>query len=73
MVAVFRREKSHHDNSASSRAVTGVTKKFAGFAFILKYRRQFVPALEDEDLLWTAVLDNGTRMIISPQASMQIH
>jgi hypothetical protein len=47
-------------------------KKSADFPFIVKYRCQFVAALEDAALLCTVVLDTGTGAIILPQAPLQI-
>ncbi len=39
-----------HIYSASSSATTTVMKKFADFAFIVMYRRQFIAAREDMEL-----------------------
>jgi hypothetical protein len=61
-----------HNNSATSSAATDVLKKSADFPFIVKYRCQFVAALEDVALLCTVVLDTGTGTIILPQAPLQI-
>jgi hypothetical protein len=44
----------------------------ADFPLIVKYRCQFVAALEDAELLCTVVLDTGTGTIILPQAPLQI-
>jgi hypothetical protein len=50
------------NNSASSSAATDVIKKLPIFPSSLKYRCQFVAALEDVGLLCTVVLDTGTSM-----------
>jgi hypothetical protein len=49
-----------HNNSASSSAVTDVIKKAAYFPFIVKYRHQFVAALEDAEFLCTVVSNAST-------------
>jgi hypothetical protein len=44
-------------------AATGVIKNTADFSFILKYRHQFVSALEDVELLCTIVSYTGSGTI----------
>jgi hypothetical protein len=61
-----------HNNPASSSAATNVIQNLQIFPFIVKYRCQFVAALEDAELLCTTVSDTGTDKIILPQAPLQI-
>jgi hypothetical protein len=60
-----------HNNPASSSAATNVIQNLQILPFILKYRCQFVAALEDAELLCTIVSDTGTDKIILSQAPPQ--